>query len=71
MSREKTFDENVYKNAYNRSHYTNCSLRIKPEKAQKIADYCAGKGLSKNDFYVSAALYIIDNGIDLTKNADK
>lgn len=66
MKSEKIFNQEVYKNAYNKKNYSNVGLRIRPEKAQKIADFCEKNGYSKNDFFVRAALYIIDNNINLS-----
>lgn len=71
MDNKKSFDKTVYNNAYNKTHYTNCSLRIKPDISDKIAAFCSDNGYSKNDFFVKAALYCIDNGIDLTETPEK
>lgn len=66
MSKDNKFNETVYKNAYNKSHYTNCSLRLKPDVMKKINDYCTQNHISKNNFFASAALYVIDNNIDIS-----
>ena len=64
------FDKTVYNNAYNKAHYTNCSLRIKPEISAKIDDYCAKNSISKNQLFVRAALYIIDQNVDISAKTD-
>ena len=71
MAKSKGFNETVYKQAYNKSHYTNCSLRLKPDIMQKIEYYIDSKGYSKNSFFIQAAMYIIDNNIELPINRDK
>lgn len=68
MENKKIFNQEVYKNAYNKKNYSNVGLRIRHEKAQKIADFCEKNGYSKNDFFIRAALYIIDNNIDLSES---
>ena len=71
MAKSKGFNETVYKQAYNKSHYTNCSLRLKPDIMQKIEYYIDSKGYSKNSFFIKSALYIMENDIDLSEYSPK
>ena len=70
MPKSKKFDQIVYNNAYNKSHYTNCSLRLKPDIMQKIDYYCTKNNISKTSFFVKAAMYIIDQNIDISAQTD-
>ena len=71
MAKDNKFNQVVYNNAYNKSHYTNCSLRLKPDIMQKIEYFCDSKGISKNSFFIQSALYIIENNIDLSAYSQK
>ena len=71
MAKDNKFNQTVYKNAYNKAHYTDCKVRLKPDESDKINSFCSLKGYSKNSFFIQAAMYIIDNNIELPLNRDK
>lgn len=39
-----------YKREYDKTHYSQFNLRIKPELKKEIDDFCAEKGISKSEF---------------------
>ena len=66
MNKDNKFNETVYKNAYNKKHYTECKLHLKPVESEKISTYLASHKISKNQLFIQSALYIIDNNIDIS-----
>ena len=59
----KKFDQNKYIQAYMKEKYKNMQLRCKPEIFDKITDYCKNMDISRADFLIKSALYIIDNDL--------
>lgn len=55
-----------YINNYNKNHYKNINIRIKPEINKMLEDYCKDMNISKAEFVTNAVKYIIDNNIDIT-----
>lgn len=66
MSKDNKFNQSVYSNAYNKSHYTERKVRMKPIEWEKINSFCTENNVSLNSLFVRAALYIIDNNIDIS-----
>ena len=66
MSNEKKFNQSKYIQAYIKEKYTECKLRLKPVESEKIDSFCKSQGIAKSRFFINAALYIIDNNIDIT-----
>ena len=63
--KKKKFDKVKYDNEYIKNNYKRINLLLKPEIAEEIADYCNSKGISKSQFLAKAALYYIENEIDI------
>ena len=63
--KKEKFDKVKYNNEYKKNHYTRFTLLMNPQIAQEIEDYCTSKGISKKDFLTKAALYYINNEIDI------
>ena len=59
----KKFDENAYKAAYNKNHYKQMKVDLKPEVVDKILNYCKDMNISKAKFVQLACLYVIDNDL--------
>ncbi len=55
-----------YNNNYNKSHYKNINIRVKPEINKMLEDYCKDMNISKATFITNVVKYIIDNNIDIT-----
>ncbi|WP_455527602.1 RepB family protein [Huintestinicola sp.] len=55
-----------YNKNYNKTHYKNINIRIKPETNEMLEDYCKDMHISKATFITNAIKYIIDNNIDIT-----
>lgn len=55
-----------YNNNYNKSHYKNINIRVKPEINKMLEDYCKDMNISKAEFVTNAVKYIIDNNIDIS-----
>lgn len=66
MNNNKKFNQSVYAREYNKIHYTTCKLQLKPDISQKIEDFCKREGISKNKFFTFAALYVIDENVDIS-----
>ena len=56
-----------YNKEYNKNHYKSISAQIKPEDYAAIDDFCKEMKISKRNFIVSAARYIIDNNIPVSE----
>ena len=59
----KKFDQNAYKAAYNKEKYKDFNMKIKPEIADKIMNFCKDMNISKAKFVQLACLYVIDNDL--------
>ena len=57
------FNQIDYNKQYNKEHYTQCKLSLKPEESAQIEEYRQILGLSKNAFFIRCALYCADNDI--------
>lgn len=68
MSKENKFNQSKYIQQYIKDKYTECKLRLKPIESEKIEAYCKSNNLAKSRFFINAALYIIDNNIDISAN---
>lgn len=67
MADNKSFDKKTYDKAYNKAHYTQCKLWVKNDISEQITAFCKSQGISKNQFFIRAALYIIDNNVDISQ----
>lgn len=56
-----------YINKYNKEKYKNVSLHIKPKDYEIIDSYCKDMNISKQSFFISAALYVINNDIPISE----
>lgn len=61
----KQFDKIEYNDKYNKTHYNNISLKLKPNDYNLIADYCNDNGISKTAYIIACCKYCIDNNIDV------
>lgn len=68
---EEKFNENKYKNQYQKEKYTTCKLVIKPEEFKKLEEYREILGLSKNAFFIRCALYCAENDIRVEELPEK
>lgn len=59
------FNQKEYIKEYCKNNYHKPTIRIKNDFWLKIDDYCKYNGMTVNDFFNSAAKYIIDEKIDL------
>ena len=59
-------DKKVDYNNYNKNHYKNINVRIKPETNEMLESYCKDMNISKAAFVTNAVKYIIANNIDIT-----
>lgn len=59
----KKFDQNAYIQAYMKEKYKNMQLRCRPEIFDKITTYCKDMDISRTEFLVKSALYIINNNL--------
>ena len=50
---------------YHDKTYKTISIAAKFDQYDKITDYCNSHGISKNNFLLSAAAYVIDHNIKL------
>lgn len=68
----KKFDENAYKAAYNKQNYKDFNMKIKPEIANKIMNFCKDMNISRAKFVQLACLYVIDNDLfgEIVQNKD-
>ncbi len=55
-----------YNNNYNKKHYKNINIRIKPEINEMLENYCKDMNISKATFITNAVKYIVDNNIDIS-----
>ncbi len=58
-------NDKKYIQKYIKDHYIECKVRLKPDISDKINAFCTARGVSKNKLFVDAALYIIENNIDI------
>lgn len=68
---EEKFNENKYKNQYQKEKYATCKLVIKPEEFKKLEEYREILGLSKNAFFIRCALYCAENDIRVEELPEK
>lgn len=59
----KKFDETAYKRQFNKDHYKNITLSVKPEIFEQITNFCKDVQISRTEFMINCALYAIDNGL--------
>lgn len=59
----KKFDQNAYIKAYMKNNYKDIKIHVKPEIFDKITTYCKDMDISRTEFLVKSALYIIDNNL--------
>lgn len=52
----------AYTDDYNKSNYVNCSIRIRKEMSEIIADYCEKTQLSKAALIQKCVLFCYDSG---------
>lgn len=63
---ETTYNKKLaYNSTYNKEKYKNMNMRVKPDDAELINNYCNDIGMSRADFLIKAAKYIIENHIIL------
>lgn len=56
-----------YNKKYNKENYKNAALRIKLKDYEIIDSYCKDMNISKQSFFISAALYVINNDIPISE----
>ena len=71
MPKDNKFNQSKYIQQYIKDNYTECKLRLKPDESAKVDSFIASKGYKKSRFFIQAAMYIIDNNIELPTNRDK
>lgn len=59
----KKFDQKAYIKQYDKDHYKNLKVRVKPEDYEKIVIYCKDMNISQAKFVQLACLYVIDNDL--------
>ena len=59
----KKFDKIAYNNAYSKQNYKDFNMKIKPEVADKIMNFCKDMNISRAKFVQLACLYVIDNDL--------
>ena len=59
----KKFDQKAYIQAYNKKTYKKMNMDVKPEIFDKITTYCKEMDISRTEFLVRSALYIINNNL--------
>ena len=60
-----SFNKKEYDNEYKKKNYIQKNVRLKPDFWLKIEDYLNYNGIGINEFFNSAAKYILDEKIDL------
>ena len=63
--KKEKFDKVKYNAEYTKNNYKRINIYFEPEIAEEIEDYCNSKGISKKEFLTKAALYYIENEIDI------
>ena len=59
----KKYNKIAYNSAYNKEKYKQMKLYVKPETFDLIQQICQDVDISKNEFMVKSALYIINNNL--------
>ena len=59
------FDKKSYDKEYCKNNYKKCTTKTKLDLYRKIDEYCKYNGMSINEFFNSAAKYILNEKIDL------
>lgn len=59
----KKYNKNAYNMQYDKDHYKQMKLNVKPEIFDKITTYCKDMDISRQEFMIKAALYIINNNL--------
>jgi|GEM_PF-2569919 spore coat protein CotH len=54
-----------YIDDYNKANYTSCSIRIKKEMNEILAEYCDKMHLSKATLIQKCVLYCYDNSVNI------
>ncbi|MCM1224494.1 MAG: ribbon-helix-helix domain-containing protein [Lachnospiraceae bacterium] len=65
MDNVTKFDKTKYKTQYAKQHYKRISIDMKPDTADYITEAAKAMGVSRAELLTKAALYFIDNGIDI------
>lgn len=63
--KQTNFDEKKYNQQYKKEHYKRIVIDMKPDTADYITDAAKSMGISRAELLTKAALYIIDNGINI------
>ncbi len=71
MDKKDSFNQLDYIKEYNKKHYVNLTVRVKPEVNKTITDYCKDMNISKAAFITSACKFIINNDIPLSEFMEK
>lgn len=65
------FNQNEYIKEYNKQNYTSCSIKVKKEFMDILANYSQNLGISKTELIQKCVLYCYENYIDVSKQALK
>lgn len=69
------FNQSEYINKYNKENYTNCSVRVRKDVADIIAEFSANLGISKAALIQKCVVYCYNEMIDISNvklpNAEK
>ena len=69
------FNQSEYVNSYNKQHYTSCSIKVKNEFMELLANYSQNMDISKTALIQKCVKYCYDNMIDVSNvklsSADK
>lgn len=60
------FNQSEYINSYNKQHYTSCSIKVKNEFMQLLAEYSQNMDISKTALIQKCVKYCYDNMIDVS-----
>lgn len=66
MDKDNSFNQVKYATAYNKEHYTECRIRLKPAEAAILAEYSANLGISKNALLQKCLVYCYNEMIDVS-----
>lgn len=62
---KKEFNQKEYINSYIKSHYKQFGVKFQPDQYNIVSEYCKDVKISQNKYMIAAALYCIDNAIDI------
>ena len=57
----KKFDQKAYIQAYNKEKYKNMQMSVKPEIFERVTNFCKDVQISRTEFLINCALYIIEH----------